>query len=202
MEKECLDFLVYCIFGDMSEPADAIINRAYVDMASHTMRDLKDVDEKWECRYNASNLIRESLAQLVEEDFDSWHQKICNALIKEYPVDKLSYGQAQKWINMVIKYTYVLKKLNVVPKSLFTYVTDAHLLSFHPPIDSYILKDVLSDSETKWSKMDYGEYETIRKDLKSRKFDFVRELHEWTEISEAQKEHDTNSYERYIKTKK
>lgn len=43
---------------------------------------------------------------------------------------KFTYGQAQKWINMIIKYLYVLKA------NLFEGVFDY----FHIPFDNYVLE--------------------------------------------------------------
>mgnify|MGYP007069906591 CR=1 FL=1 len=202
MEKEALDFIVYCIFGDMSCPEDAIISRAYVDMAAHTMKGFDDYNEKWECRFKASELIKKSLYQLDEKDFDIWHKRLCESLISIYSSEKLSYGQAQKWINMTIKYVYVLRKLGALHETVFPFISDEHVSLFHPPVDSYILKDVLNDRSTSWSGMNDSQYDTIRDSLKTKDFDFIKELHEWNEISEAQKEYDSKSYARFLEKKK
>lgn len=103
---------------------------------------------------------------------------------------------------MTIKYIYVLKKLNMFPKLSFRFISDNYVNLFHPPIDSFILKDVLNNSTTTWSSMDYEQYERIRKDLKENGFDFIKEFHDWNEISESQKEYDGKSYAKYLENRK
>lgn len=38
LERKCHNFILQCYFGDMENPIDAAIDRAYVDMASHTLK--------------------------------------------------------------------------------------------------------------------------------------------------------------------
>ena len=65
------------------------------------------------------------------KDFDSWHENLCSKLIgfdnKNVLKRKLTVGQAQKWINMTIKYLRVLGKWNV------------EIENVHIPIDEFIL---------------------------------------------------------------
>lgn len=199
-EKDALDFIVYSFFGDIKKnPEDAIIARAYVDMASHTLTGIKDYNEKWDCRYRASRLIKESLYALPDgTNFDDWHNKLCKALIDIYN-GRIKYGQAQKWVNMTIKYTYVLKTLGAIDNSIFPYISDKHVSKFHPPIDSYILRDVLKDS-TSWSKItDETQYSAIRNKLKAKGFNFISELNKWSQIAERQRQYDKKSYAAFLK---
>lgn len=93
-----MEFIVYCVFGDTHKSVAAIINRAYVDMASHTMTGFDDTNEKWDCRYKASELIKDSLAKLEEKDFDIWHKELCNSLISIYPDEKLKMVKHKNWL--------------------------------------------------------------------------------------------------------
>ena len=53
-----LDFLICCYFGQSKDLVKAAIDRAYVDMASHTFTGFgADYETKWECRYKASEYI-------------------------------------------------------------------------------------------------------------------------------------------------
>ena len=53
LTKKAYNFILQCYFGDMSDPVEAAIDRAYSDMASHTLKGFKDYYEKWECRFEA-----------------------------------------------------------------------------------------------------------------------------------------------------
>lgn len=94
----------------MENPIDAAIDRAYVDMASHTLKGFAEhqYQEKWELRFEASSKIKEALGLLdAESDYTSWHCELCGKLQKVYTEKRLSYGQAQKWVNMTTKYLQV-----------------------------------------------------------------------------------------------
>lgn len=199
-EKDALDFIVYSFFGDIKKnPEDAIIGRAYVDMASHTLTGIKDYNEKWDCRYRASRIIKESLYTLSDgTNFDDWHDTLCKELRDIYS-GRLSYGQAQKWVNMTIKYAYVLKKLGAVDEGIFPYISEKHVSEFHPPIDSYILRGVIKDN-TAWSNIDtVEEYKELKDRLKKEDFDFKSELKKWPQIAEEQRQYDKKSYAAFLK---
>lgn len=190
--NEAIDFLIFCYFGNKGISVDAIINRAYIDMASHTLKNFDDVNEKWNCRWQASSTIKKAL-QNIGEPYEKWHEKLCADIISKYPQDYLSYGQAQKWINMTVKYIYILKNLGKF-QAEFPYISEENVCRFHVPIDSYILENVLEDKKTVWSKMKKDEYQSIRRRLLEREFDFIKELHEWNEVVETNKKYDKDSY--------
>ena len=200
-ENAALDFIVYSLFGDMSSPEEAVINRAYVDMASHTLTGFDDYNEKWRCRYEGSKLIKESLNLLSEKDtFDTWHKTLCEGLMDVYPKQKLTYGQAQKWVNMTIKYVYVLKRLEKMDQSVFPFISKAHAHLFHPPVDSYVLREVLKD-HCSWSGIENNtKYEEKRAKLKDKGFDFKTELSKWPKIAEKQRQNDKKSYAYFLKS--
>ena len=199
-ENAALDFIIYSLFGDMSSPKDAVISRAYVDMASHTLTGFDDYNEKWRCRYDGSLLIKKSMDQ-ISGSFDDWHAELCKGLIEIYTPERLSYGQAQKWVNMTIKYVYVLKRLGVIDEDIFPYISDEHKDLFHPPIDSYVLREVLKDYSS-WSGIeDNAEYEEKREGLKAKGFDFKAELDKWPEIAKKQRQNDKKSYARFLENR-
>lgn len=90
--------------------------------------------------------------------FDEWHKETCDALKKQFFPEKLYYGQTQKWINMAIKYLFILE-VDVVRKNW---------PSFHIPIDNIILNKLKSTDcttfDTPWSKIDdYEQYLNFQK---------------------------------------
>ena len=100
--------------------------------------------------------IRDAVLKMLnetktKESFDLWHHELCKKVcdasnIKveidgcKYSVleDKMSYGQAQKWINMTIKYMWLIGdwKEQMDKKSDF----------FHVPVDSYIIESQWGES--------------------------------------------------------
>lgn len=72
--KESHNFILQCYFGDMENPIDAAIDRAYVDMASHTLKGFAEhqYQEKWELRFEASSKIKKAL-DLLDAESD-YHQ--------------------------------------------------------------------------------------------------------------------------------
>lgn len=72
--------------------------------------------------------------------FDSWHKKKCKWIIhkmnkpyddrKKFLKEDFTYGQAQKWLNMTLKYLWLLDRL---PKGI-------KAQSLHVPIDRFILE--------------------------------------------------------------
>lgn len=79
--------------------------------------------------------------ELKEKSFKEWHNEICNEIIKCNPdvegspnvkvlKENLSYGQAQKWVNMTLKYMWLMGLIEEpdIQKQLCV------------PVDNYILK--------------------------------------------------------------
>lgn len=73
--------------------------------------------------------------------FDTWHESKCAQIIdqmnapygdgkKEFLKARFTYGQAQKWVNMTLKYLWLL---DMLPNGL----SEAEL---HVPVDSFILE--------------------------------------------------------------
>lgn len=59
-------------------------------------------------------LLEERIPELVAvndaEDFTKWHHSICEEIVARYEAEGIEFyvGQAQKWVNMTLKYLYVL----------------------------------------------------------------------------------------------
>lgn len=113
----------------------------------------------------------------TDEQFNSWHEKKCNEIkdkINNSDILKdsksFTIGQAQKWVNMTLKYLWLL---DMLPKGLSE-------KSLHVPIDSFILqalKEKVVDKITgsgddykydgcKWSALDYEKYKELQEEIK------------------------------------
>lgn len=122
--------------------------RAYLDL-NRTLTVNKEVSDEGrkELVYGICSKLIDYIEALFyktsDKDFDTTHDKICTAL-KNYINDenkcsllssdslKFTYGQSQKWLNMTLKYMWLLGLLDGKIKTEF----------LHVPVDSYIIKAV------------------------------------------------------------
>ena len=156
------EFLIR-IYFDISDGYEmAAIKRAYRDfnrtLVSFNFDELikNDLKSVW------INKLLDKITEITSinfnsfEEFTLWHQKTCYELIianKEY---KLSQGQAQKWINMTLKYLFVMGENRIKGIN-----TNYHF--FHVPIDNIIMekfeKHGIRKFDIAWSKIkDYESY--------------------------------------------
>jgi len=86
-----------------------------------------------------------------QKEFDIKHREIVSELTQYWC--KLTIGQAQKWINMTLKYWLLFGEKRI--KGI-----DKNAQFFHIPIDSYVQKGMFNETNPKpWSKInDYDTY--------------------------------------------
>ena len=214
LEKKCYCFVLQCYFGDMADPVNAAIDRAYVDMASHTLKGFAEEEyrQKWKCRYCASKTIKKAVQKTEEmrQNYNSWHNKLCNKLQSIY-VEKAkyqhTYGQAQKWVNMATKYLLVFavifkdmdcqEKLDSIPN--FFREADA-IQKLHIPLDSFIMQQYKVNNFGPWSKMNREQYEACRTQIKDKTLQ--DELEDWGVAANLHRADDKKSYAAYVKEQK
>lgn len=204
--SQAVDFLLCCYFGRSKQLIDAAIDRAYVDMAARTMKGFskskKEINKKWSCRYKASKRIKNSLINYHDNDFKKWHEELISGLLKDYGKKRLTYGQAQKWLNMTIKYIYILRMiLGEDAQELFvirSFLTSTTTCDYYPPVDSYVLKGAKIISKKTWSSMCETDYNSVKKKMGSEK-GFLWELENWEQFSEEHAYSDRDSYAYYLK---
>lgn len=140
-----------------------------------------------------------SSENVLEND---WHEKICKKLVESFNekyhelfkkiwTDQVcgatfTYGNAQKFVNMYVKYLYILTVLasqyekNATAKEWtgrYGWMLD-RTSEFQVPIDSYILS-CIGDKKMAWSKIqDETEYENLCKKID---FGFDDENDKWIE---------------------
>ena len=177
-EKDILEFLKYSYFGNLKDPIEAASNRAYRDMCRTLRFGVLPIDTKATTISNlieAVNVIFKEEIPIInegsianQEKFDKWHEQLCKnikVLYNKKGID-FTYGQAQKWVNMTIKYLYMLEVEEYTFDSIFEYL--------HIPIDKYIFEVVEKKLEIKrpvdaWSRWDkYEEYLKYQKDIRER----------------------------------
>jgi hypothetical protein len=172
------EFIAVCYFGGRREGdwLDRCIGRAYLDMCRtlYGMAAFSHSHPEW--KPAMTTLLKQRLALLAErtdwtaDSFDAWHEGSVAAL--QTTSDGLRYGrtgavgisqehgfmvgQAQKWINMSIKYAVALGEQRVPG---FQHVYSVA----HAPLDRVVLGILAHEGkhpiDTVWSKIDnYGKY--------------------------------------------
>ena len=141
-------------------------------------KDLGNIEKlrRWskEARNKSARFLSEKISdsENMKDGFDEWHAKVCDKLVEFYKKIKVgddnffTYGNAQKWVNMTMKYLWML---GLLPKNIKE--EDLHI-----PIDSFIMGvlqagDLPKSSETNriigWSKWkEYQQYEKVQKKIK------------------------------------
>jgi len=123
-------------------------------------------------------------ATYTKMEFDLLHEQVCEAMINKFnnsiSAEKphLHYGQAQKWINMTLKY---LITLSVISSALSDF--ERNFEHFHVPIDKYILID-LGLNPYSWSRIDKEQYLLYQARFKERYpnvVPIVKEFSIWNE---------------------
>lgn len=173
----------------------------------------KEIESKrQEFRKAICKLIVDNVFELLEcdeDNFDNKHAELCDMIRKEaikfqgYSETQLLkkrneekddavfyHGQAQKWLNMTIKYMRMLgcysEPMNGFEKKL------------HIPVDEYILKAAknklnINTVGNAWSKWEYGEYKNFQNTLRDALAKIGKTRCEWEEkawIDMAKKERD------------
>ena len=176
-------------------------------MASHTLTIFgEDYNTKWSYRFRATNIIRSEIKSFSEKEntFERWHEKVIKEIEKVYGI-KLNHGQAQKWLNMTIKYIFVLKEILSTEdsrlKDIQGFLDNTDENDYYPPIDSYVIKGAKVSSEKPWSKMTSDDYNKIITSLGEGK-NFIWEMESWGEFAKKYKEYTKDSYEAYISNKR
>ena len=136
------------------------------------------------------NIIIETIVPKIKElceqktiNYDIWHRQLCDIIIKKYKesgYEEMTYGKAQKWINMSLK--YVMLYTDDYNKILLKYKD-----SFHVPIDRIIGNRIAK--LIKWLPT-IGEKEYINLDDT---FDTEKHNYAWSKI---------NNYDNYLKCQK
>jgi hypothetical protein len=147
------DFYIKLYFDTSKGFNEAGIKRAFLDFSRTLV--IKDVN-RITLKQTAERFILTELKKVTEIefdsqlDFDNFHKKSCENLINTW--SELTYGQAQKWLNMTLKYWLLFGDGRV--KGI-----EKNARYFHIPIDSYVQKGMFNEKYPKaWSKID--NYET------------------------------------------
>lgn len=163
-------FMLYAYFKlDINATEDEIIwkalDRAYADATNegaYNTRLYDDMKNPTEAekkkRKNASDKMKNQAAGHIfaflkgldsfenEDAFDEEHRKVCQTLVEGYEkslgIRKFTYGNAQKWVNMTLKYLYLLGGAYCACGCTKAFQASINRCKawLHVPIDSYIIE--------------------------------------------------------------
>jgi len=171
--KDFENFWIRCYLGTSTKVIEGSIKRAYLDF-NRTVHGIR-MTESQEKYLIFENYFKDLITQITstklenQESFDSWHRNKCQELISlviMHQNKKLYIGQAQKWINMTLKYLVALGNERV--KGI---ILNYHL--FHMPIDNIIQAKLskigIPKFNVAWSQIDdYKDYIKYQKLVRSK----------------------------------
>lgn len=200
-EENASSFMLFACFGiasadDRREVIASAIDRAYRDAAAHVLSFEAEDKKKTTnaVRRKAAERIQKAIEELTscQRVYDDWHKELIKDLKGIYDGHDLkkgyefTYGVAQKWVNMTMKYLYIIDYFchslgyeNTDFQLAYDAMIRKYCEDFHVPIDGYIMKAAkkefgVKSSFSAWSKIEsYEAYfsfqEAIRTHPKFRK---------------------------------
>jgi hypothetical protein len=161
--EDYFGFLIRCYFGDGEDSLQLCVRRAYLDL-NRTLHGFAVHKRSEELRNSAHLLVAELVAALPalsasQRSFDSWHRKACSDIRGHYHeggFDAFSHGQAQKWLNMTLKYVFAMGESRLPGYT-------PHYSFAHIPIDNVFVTAAKAiggpDLPMPWSRLDdYSAY--------------------------------------------
>jgi hypothetical protein len=181
-EQERENFLIRLYFKTDKDFEIAGIKRAYLDFSrTLVLPENCKTEERSAKRAKTELFLRTKLIELIkssnltQNEFDKLHKKMCSELISEW--NELTFGQAQKWINMSLKY-WLLFGESKIPK------IEINSKFFHIPIDSIIQERFFNKNLPAWSKIKtYEEYFWYQQDFRERNIGKIPILEEFREFN-------------------
>ncbi|MGO8794533.1 MAG: hypothetical protein ACLQLC_06900 [Candidatus Sulfotelmatobacter sp.] len=162
LTKDYEEYLLRLIFGrDIS--LSACVSLAYGDF-NRTLRGISKLPDADDLHTKAEKVLTDALTTLqarlatpmTQSEFDDWHKKTCDSLGAIYG-DTFAFhaGQAQKWVNMTLKYIYTVGEEHIQG------FAPAYTLC-HAPLDNTVLEELTRYGfdlpDKAWSQFDYAEY--------------------------------------------
>ena len=170
---------------------------------------------------NALKTLDEYISDFTSKsvNYDEWHNKLCLEIkscyskeINDGLLDRFTYGNAQKLVNMTMKYLYLLSETEIEfddeeIRTLLNKV-NAFSSSLHIPVDSYIIDAIWRNTDIKlplrenatakrqnknykcpsdyvagWSTWDEDTYKTVKNELfKYLKHNKINKPIEWESV--------------------
>ena len=161
-KTDYLNFFETYLFGDTSDSINSAIKLAYRDVCRtiHGINKLKDKESvlipiKAVLYEEIQRMTSLKLKNITQDGYDKWMEFACRRLTVYGDSINLTVGQAQKWINMTMKYLSMIDSKKT--EKIYEFC--------HIPIDNYVLKITNYDKfNTAWSRInDYEDYLRFQK---------------------------------------
>lgn len=182
LDENICRFLCSVYFTKGNDEFEKASQRAYLDLCrtiKFNKQFINDTTEKNKRKNNITNMIKVFVKDLFKDEsnlnaqvFNLRHEHLCQKIVEEYGVltdtDTFTAGHAQKWVNMTLKYLYILYKCEQTTLKL-NY--EKIIKYFHIPVDKIILDEgkklnvTPNASSYSWSTWDYGTYRSYQTDL-------------------------------------
>lgn len=159
------DYLLLLYFGPSPKsPVGRCVRRAYLDLRRtlHGISQIRGVQAHQLLAERLDDLVR-TKSVVSQNEFDSWHRilviEMCD-YYRDHGFPAFSVGQAQKWINMTLKYAITFGDEYIPEISRFFGLC-------HVPIDNIILQELAALGaprvSARWSRLvDYSEYFSLQ----------------------------------------
>lgn len=188
VDKDRFEFLWFTFFGSGVDPYEISSKKAYRDLC-RTLRFFGGSGQIY--REKVDQLLKERISlELVgrlftQKQYDDWHRSLCMDILKVYQQGEIEFhiGQAQKWINMMLKYLYIYGGVDI----------ETVMPVLHVPLDHYVFDVARRTLSIEplcyvWSKVDdydsYLAYQSlIRARIKCTPFRW--ELSNWLEEAKS-----------------
>ena len=156
--EDNFDFLVRCYFGEGKDRLRLCVQRAYLDL-NRTLHGFAGHKGAEELREKAHQLVAALVGSLTkrapsQRGFDAWHRDACTALralYRQHGFHRFTFGQAQKWLNMTLKYVFTMGEARL-PGFL------CHYPFAHLPIDNVFVQAARDHGGPElpmaWSRLD------------------------------------------------
>lgn len=156
-KEDIEDFWIRVCLGT-KDYVGASVDRAYRDFSRtlHGISKTQPYDSYWELREVMIEMAKDLMTTefYSQNEFDNWHRDMCDRLKVEFKSKRnhdIYVGQAQKWINMTLKYLFALGDRVNGAKRNYKY--------FHIPVDNIILNKLNFKFKKSWSRIDdYEDY--------------------------------------------
>lgn len=176
--EDILDFLKRAYFNTEENVFKLACNKAYLDLSRTIQFEVSlskmSKNQRKDVTWKRQELKKKLFSWLQKEveslnnpsEYDDWHNRICEGIIERFSEKGkavLSYGQAQKWLNMTMKYLIVIGNDNI--QRLIPYL--------HVPIDNIVLDlayeqfGISVSTEKPWSQWDKEDYLHYQSTLKN-----------------------------------
>jgi hypothetical protein len=171
-------FLISFLFnGSMAPALKECVKRAYLDFSRTADGIGKGVDASLRTD-TAHALVLEiltaaTLTPWTQDVYDLWHKEQCAVIIRHYAdraYTAFTPGQAQKWLNMAVKYALCLHGAEMLPLSRAASLWRVA----HAPLDNYILDALCTEHgaqplDCTWSRIaTYEDYFEVQRWIRTK----------------------------------